>query len=104
MVFGDQYLKTKIYVTKKTITIFKNIKNNSSKSLKEGSQCFCLSATVINSVFKSGKNFKKIFREECKYKTKEKEINHSSKMTQKVPLMTIQKRKKKKALRKVLSN
>ena len=89
---------------KKTITIFKNIKNNSSKSLKEGSQCFCLSAAVINSVFKSGKNFKKVFREDCKYKTKEKEINHSSKMTQKVPLMTTQKRKKKKALKKVLSN
>ena len=57
-VSGDKYLKTKIksYNIKIT-TNFKNVKSNSTKPPKEGSNCICLSAVVIDSVFKSDKNF-----------------------------------------------
>ena len=50
-------------------------KNNSIKPAKEGCKCICLLAIVIDSVFKSGKNYHpQTFLEEFKYKIKEKEI------------------------------
>ena len=55
-------------------------KNNSIKPAKEESKCICLSAIVIDSVFKSGKNYHpQTFLEEFKYKIKEKEIKSLNK-------------------------
>ena len=51
-------------------------KNNSIKPAKEESKCICLSAIVIDSVFKSGKNYHpQTFLEELK----EKEIKSFNK-------------------------
>ena len=48
-------------------------KNN--KIPKEGSQFVCLSVILINSVFRTGKNYYlQVFLEECKYVVKEKKI------------------------------
>ena len=50
-------------------------KNNSVKPAKEGSKCICLSAIVIDSIFKSGKNYHpQTFLEEIKHKIKVKEM------------------------------
>lgn len=69
-VFSDKYLKTKIksYIGKIT-------RNFHGKAPKEGIECVCLSAIVIDSVFKLGKNLNpQTFLEECKYRINEKEI------------------------------
>ena len=43
------------------------------KVTKEGSQCNCLLAVLIHSVFRMGKNYYLlVFLEECKYIVKEK--------------------------------
>ena len=45
---------------------------HSGKILKKGSQCIFLSVTLINSVFRKGKNYHcQVFLEECKYIVKE---------------------------------
>ena len=62
--FGDKYLKTKIksFNDKITITFY-------GKAPKTAIKCVCLSAMVIDSVFKSDKNlYPQAFIEECKYK------------------------------------
>ena len=39
---------------------------------KDGSRCICLSVILINSVFRTGKNYyPQAFLEECKYAVKE---------------------------------
>ena len=60
---------------KKLQQIFKMFKNNSIKPATEGSKCICLSAIVIDSIFKSGKNYhSQTFLEEIKHKIKVKEM------------------------------
>ena len=50
-----------------------NFRNN--KIPKEGSQFICLSVILIDSEFKTGKNYyPQVFLEECKYVIKEKKI------------------------------
>ena len=45
---------------------------HSGKILKKGSQCIFLSVTLINSVFRTGKNYhSQVLLEECKYNVKE---------------------------------
>ena len=57
-VFGDKYLKTKIKSYNKKITInLKNVANNSTEPPKEEVKCVYLSAAVIDTVFKSIKNY-----------------------------------------------
>ena len=56
--FGDKYLMIKIKSYNKTITTnFKNVPNNSTKPPKEEVKCVYLSAAVIDTVFKSIKNY-----------------------------------------------
>ena len=51
----------------------KNFHNN--KILKEGSQFICWSVILINSVFRTGKNYyPQVFLEQCKYVAKEKKM------------------------------
>ena len=55
-VFGEKYLKTKTNCYSNKINInLKNGKNNSTNPTKEGSKYICLSAIVIDSLFKLGK-------------------------------------------------
>ena len=43
---------------------------------KEGSQYICLSVILLDSIFRTGKNYyPKVFLEECKYFIKEKKIH-----------------------------
>ena len=42
---------------------------------KEGSQCICLSVVLIDSVYRTGKNYyPQVFLEECIYVVKEKKM------------------------------
>ena len=61
---NEVYLKAKIKSYKgKTNTNFHN-----DKIPREGSQLFCLSVNLINSVFRTGKNYQpRVFLEACKY-------------------------------------
>ena len=52
-VYKERYLKTKIKSYNEKINT--NFDNN--KMIKEGSQCSCLSVILIDSVFRTGKNF-----------------------------------------------
>ena len=52
-VYNGKYLKTKIKSYEEKI----NTNFPSDKIPKEGSQCICLSIILINSVFKTGKNY-----------------------------------------------
>ena len=46
-----------------------------NKIPRQGFQFICLSVTLINSVFRTGKNYyPQVFLEECKYIVKEKKI------------------------------
>ena len=68
---NEEYLKAKrkFYNGK----INKNFHN--SKIPKEGSKFICLSVVLIDSVFRTGKNYySQVFLEECKYVVKEKKI------------------------------
>ena len=57
-VFGEKYLKTKTNCYSNKINInLKKGKNNSTNPTKEGSKYICLSAIVIDSLFKLGKNY-----------------------------------------------
>ena len=70
-VYNEKYLKAKIKsYNGKINTSFCN-----NKIPKEGSQFICLSVILIDSVFRSGKNYyPQVFSEECKYIFKEKKI------------------------------
>ena len=68
-VCNEKYLKAKIKSYNGKINT--NFHNN--KIQKEGSHCVCLSVTLINSVFRRGKNnYPRVFSEEYKYVVKEK--------------------------------
>ena len=64
-----KYLKAKIKSYNGKIDT--NFHNN--KIAKEGSQVICLSLILIDSVFRTGKNYyPQVFLEECEYVVKEK--------------------------------
>ena len=68
--FCAKHLKAKIksYISKITT-------NFHGKAPKEGIECVCLSALVIDFVFKLGKNYySQAFLKECKYRINEREI------------------------------
>ena len=70
-VYNGKYLKTKIKSYQGKINT--NFDNN--KTPKEGSQCIFLSVTLIDSVFRTDKNFyPQVLLEECKNVVKEKKI------------------------------
>ena len=63
-VYNEKYLKSKINSCNGEINT--NFHNN--KIPKEGSQFTCLSVNLIDSVFRTGKNYyPQVFLEECKY-------------------------------------
>ena len=68
-VYNEKYLKFKVNCYKGNInTNFHNI-----KTLKQGSQCICLLIILIDSVFRTEKNYyPQVYLEECKYVVKEK--------------------------------
>ena len=68
-VYNEKYLKIKSYQGK----INTNFHND--KITKEGSQCICLLVILIDSVYRTGKNYyPQVFLEECKYGLKEKKM------------------------------
>ena len=70
--YNKKYLKTK--VNSYNGKIDKNFHNN--KIPKEGSQFLCLSVILIDTVFRTSKNYyPHIFLEECKYVVKEKKMS-----------------------------
>ena len=70
-VYNEKYLKAEI----KSYNGKSNTNFHNNKILKEGSQFICLSITLINSVFRTGKNYyPQMFFEEYKYIVKEKDI------------------------------
>ena len=70
-VYNEKYLKAKIKSYNGKINT--NFHNN--KVPKEGFQFICLSVTLIDSGFRTGKNYyPHVFLEECKYAVKEKKM------------------------------
>ena len=70
-VYNEKYLKAEI----KSFNGKINTNFHSNKIPREGSQFICLSVILINSVFRTGKNYyPQVFLEECKYVVKEKKI------------------------------
>ena len=70
-VYNEKYLKAKIKSYNGKIST--NFHDN--KIPEEGSQLICLSVILINSVFRTGKNYyPRVFLEECKFVVKEKMI------------------------------
>ena len=70
--YNEKYLKAKIKSYNGKINT--NFHNN--RIPKEGSQCICLSVILIDSVFRTGKNYYlQMFLEECKYVVREKKIS-----------------------------
>ena len=70
-VYYEKYIKIKIKPYNGKINT--NFHNN--KIPREGSQFICLSVILIDSVFRTGKNYyPQVFLEECKYVVKEKKI------------------------------
>ena len=68
-VYNEKYLITKIKSYNGKINA--NVHNNKIPS--EGSQSLCLSVILINSVFRTGKNYYlQVFLWECKYVVKQK--------------------------------
>ena len=64
-------LKTEIKSNEEKI----KISFHSDKMPKEGSQCICLSVVLIDSVYRTGKNYyPQVFLEECIYVVKEKKM------------------------------
>ena len=45
------------------------------KYKKRGSEVICLSVILINSLFRTGKNYPQVFLEECKYVVKENKMH-----------------------------
>ena len=67
-VYNEKYLKIDIKSYKGKIST--NFHNN--KITKEGSQCICLSVILIDSVYRTGKNYyPQVLLEECKHVVKE---------------------------------
>ena len=70
-VYNEEYLKAKIKSYNGKINT--NFHNN--KIAEEGFQFICLSVVLIDSVFRTGKNYyPQVFLEECKYVVKEKKM------------------------------
>ena len=70
-VYNEEYLEAKIKSYNGKINT--NFHNN--KIPRKGSQFICLSVILINSVFRTVKNYyPQVFLEECKYVVKEKKI------------------------------
>ena len=68
-VYSNKYLKTKIKPYEGQI----NTNFHENKVPKEGSQYICLSVILIDSVFRTGKNYyPQVFLEECKHVVKRK--------------------------------
>ena len=71
-VYNKKYLKAKIKSYNGKI----NTNFHNDKIPKEGSQCICLSVILINSVFRTSKNYyPEMFLEECKYVVKWKNMS-----------------------------
>ena len=69
--YNEKYLKAKIKSYNGKINT--NFQNN--KMPKEDSKYICLSVILIDSVFRTGKNYyPQVFLEECKYVVKEEKI------------------------------
>ena len=67
--YNEKYLEANVKSYNEKINT--NFHNN--KILKESSQFICLSVILIDSVFRTGKNYyPQVFLEECKYVVKEK--------------------------------
>ena len=72
-VYNGKYLKAKIKSYNGKI----NANFHDNKIPKEGSQFICLSVILIDSVFRTGKNYyPQVFLEECKYVIKEKKDSY----------------------------
>ena len=69
-VYNEKYLKAKIKSYNGKI----NTNFHSNKIPKESSQCICLSVILIDSVFRTGKNYYPLVFLECKYIVKEEKI------------------------------
>ena len=68
--YNEKYLKDKInFYNGKISTNFHN-----NKIPRQGSQCICLSVILIDSVFRTGKNYYPRVFLECKNDVKEKKI------------------------------
>ena len=82
-------LKTKLkYYQGKINTNF-----HSDKIQKEGSQCICLSVILIDSVYRTGKNYyRQVFLEECRYVNKRKKCLSILLTTQKFLLVFLMKK------------
>ena len=70
-VYNAKYLKAKLKSCNGKIPNFRD-----NKIPREGSQFICLSLILIDSVFRTGKNYPWVFLEECKYVVKEKIPNY----------------------------
>ena len=70
-IYNEKYLKTKIKSYERKIS--PNFRSN--KAPKEGSQCICLSVILIDSDFRTCKNYYlRVFLDESQYNVKEKKI------------------------------
>ena len=70
-VHNEKYLKAKIKSYNRKI----NTNFHNKNVPKEGSQFICLPVILIDSFFRTGKNYyPQVFVEECKYSVKEKRI------------------------------
>ena len=70
-VYNEKYIKTEIKSYEEKI----NANFQGDKVPKKGSQYICLSVILINSVFRTGKNYyPQVFLEECKYVVKVKKL------------------------------
>ena len=68
-IYNEKYLKAKIKSCNGKI----NTNFHKNKISKKGSQYICLSVILLDSVFRTGKNYyPQVFLEECKYVVKEK--------------------------------
>ena len=75
--FHSKHVYYKKYLKTKKASYEGEIDSNfyNDKIPKEGSQCICLSVLLIDSVYRTGKNYyRQVFLEECKYAVKEKMI------------------------------
>ena len=71
-VCNEKHLKTRLKSYEERI----NTNLHDNKISKKGSQCICLCVILIDSVYRSGKNYyPQVFLEECKYDVKEKKMS-----------------------------
>ena len=70
-VYNEKYLKAKV----KSYNWKINTNFHNNKISKEGSQFICLSVILIDSIFRTCRNYyPQVFLEECKYVVKEKQM------------------------------